>query len=62
MSLVLCIVPGCPHYVREGLKRENFDPKKRLADGRTCWRCRAGQTAHLKKDRLDLRTAIGRFS
>lgn len=51
MSLVRCVVQGCPNHVREGLVRPSYDENvdgKPKADGRRCWRCRAGQRKHLQ--------------
>ena len=51
MSLVPCMVRSCPHYVREGLRR-GYGAKgvdgQQLADGETCWRCRAKQARQEK--------------
>lgn len=52
MSLVRCAVDTCPMQVREGLVRPSYDRNvdgKEKADGRRCWRCRAGQTKHLTR-------------
>ena len=54
MSMQRCCVNGCPHMVREGLRRiglvRGCDGQE-LADGLTCWRCRARQAREMKKDR-----------
>lgn len=52
MSLVPCIVSGCENMVREGLKRSglvNGVDGQELADGKTCWRCRAKQARENRK-------------
>lgn len=42
MSLPLCATVGCPNRVRAGLHRSHAGAAgQELADGRTCWRCRA---------------------
>jgi hypothetical protein len=51
VSLVRCVVLGCREMVREGLRRPEYQKNvngKSLADGRRCWRCRAGQRKHLE--------------
>jgi hypothetical protein len=51
MSMRKCAVMGCPHHVREGLRRfgTGVDGQE-LADGRFCWRCRARQAAREQRD------------
>ncbi len=51
-----CTVIRCPMMIREGLRRLTIDPKHELADGRTCWKCRSGRTAHLWTRRTMCRT------
>lgn len=53
MSLVQCAVMGCSEMVREGLVRPSYSKNvhgKDLADGHRCWRCRAGQRKHIRRD------------
>lgn len=49
MAWAVCVVIGCTNRIRQGLRRfgEGVDGQD-LADGRTCWRCRAKQA---RKDR-----------
>lgn len=56
MSLVKCRTPGCPHQVREGLRRSwlvKGSVGQDLADGETCWRCRAKEGRERKRDRRE---------
>lgn len=51
MSMRKCSTIGCPHYVREGLRRMGTGVDgQELADGRTCWRCRARHAAADRRD------------
>lgn len=45
-----CTVTDCQHWLREGLRRygSGVDGQE-LADGITCWRCRAKQAAAEKR-------------
>lgn len=58
MSWKKCAVIKCPNMVREGLRR--FGPGvdgQELADGRTCWRCRARQSDGKPKKPMQKGTA-----
>jgi hypothetical protein len=51
MSVRKCGTMGCPHHVREGLRRDGTGiDGQELADGRFCWRCRARHAADDRKD------------
>lgn len=52
MSMRRCCVYGCKNMVREGLRRSGLVKGcdgQELADGQTCWRCRARQAREDKK-------------
>lgn len=51
MSLILCSVVGCGNRIREGLKRTapSVVDGHDLADGKRCWRCRAGRSGHIRR-------------
>lgn len=50
--------PGCGHMIRQGLRR-HYDGAggQPLADGRTCWRCRAKDATASSRKRAKERAA-----
>ncbi len=58
MSWKKCAVMNCPHQIRAGLRRHGEGGSgQELADGFTCWRCRAKRATPESRKKAKERTA-----